>query len=62
MGLEEPDRRTPKTAALYQLDILAALTQTGIRQTAAGGKARAFCDIVDDKIGEMQTISTSGRL
>ena len=47
--------QTPKTAALYQLDILAALTQTGIQQTAAGGKARAFCDIVGDKIGEMET-------
>ena len=41
--------QTPKTAALYQLDILAALTQTGIQQTAAGGKARAFCDIVGDR-------------
>ena len=39
----------------YQLDILGALTQTGIQQTAAGGKARAFCDIVGDKIGEMET-------
>ena len=37
--------------ALYQLDILAALTQTGIQQTAAGGKARAFCDIVGDQLG-----------
>jgi uncharacterized phage protein gp47/JayE len=37
------------------LDILAALTQTGITQTAAGGKARAFCDIVGDKIGTMET-------
>ena len=37
------------------MDILAALTQTGIRQTAAGGKARAFCDIVGDQIGEMET-------
>jgi uncharacterized phage protein gp47/JayE len=45
----------PKTAALYQLDILQALAQTGIRQTAAGGKARAFCDIVGDKIGEMES-------
>ena len=41
--------------ALYQLDILGALTQTGIQQTAAGGKARAFCDIVGNKIGEMET-------
>jgi phage-related baseplate assembly protein len=41
--------------ALYQLDILAALTQTGIQQTAAGGKARAFCDIVGDQLGTMET-------
>src|ERR1035438_7931103 len=48
-------RRAPKTAALYQLDILGALTQTGITQTAAGGKARAFCDIVGDQLGAMET-------
>jgi len=49
--------------ALYQLDILAALTQTGIQQTAAGGKARAFCDIVGDQLGTMEptSSSTSGR-
>src|ERR1035441_9321201 len=39
----------------YQLDILGALTQTGINQTAAGGKARAFCDIVGDQLGTMET-------
>ncbi len=37
------------------MDILAALTQTGIRQTAAGGKAGAFCDIVGDQLGTMET-------
>jgi hypothetical protein len=37
------------------LDILGALTQTGITQTAAGGKARAFCDIVGDQLGTMET-------
>jgi hypothetical protein len=37
------------------LDILGALTQTGIQQTAAGGKARAFCDIVGDQLGTMET-------
>ena len=42
----------------YQLDILAALTQTGIRQTAAGGKARAFCDIVGDQIGRWKPTSS----
>jgi hypothetical protein len=45
----------PSAPPAYQLDILGALTQTGITQTAAGGKARAFCDIVGDKIGEMET-------
>ena len=45
----------PSAPPAYQLDILGALTQTGIQQTAAGGKARAFCDIVGDKIGEMET-------
>jgi len=37
------------------LDILGALTQTGIQQTAAGGKARAFCDIVGDQLGTMES-------
>ena len=37
------------------MDILGALTQTGINQTAAGGKARAFCDIVGDQLGTMET-------
>ena len=37
------------------MDILGALTQTGITQTAAGGKARAFCDIVGDQLGTMET-------
>jgi uncharacterized phage protein gp47/JayE len=45
----------PKPTSLYQSEILAALTATGIRQTSPGGKARAFCDIVGDKIGEMET-------
>ena len=35
----------------YQANILAALQQTGITNTTAGGKARAFCDIVGDQIG-----------
>jgi prevent-host-death family protein len=37
------------------LDILGALTQIGIQQTAAGGKARAFCDIAGDQLGTMET-------
>ena len=45
----------PAVPPAYQLDILGALTQTGITQTAAGGKARAFCDIVGDQLGTMET-------
>jgi hypothetical protein len=45
----------PSAPPACQLDILGALTQTGITQTAAGGKARAFCDIVGDQLGTMET-------
>ena len=45
----------PSAPPAYQLDILGALTQTGIQQTAAGGKARAFCDIVGDQLGKVET-------
>src|ERR1039457_4946326 len=45
----------PAVPPAYQVDILGALTQTGITQTAAGGKARAFCDIVGDQLGTMET-------
>lgn len=45
----------PKPIASYQAEILAALTQTGIRQTSPGGKARAFCDIVGAKLGDLET-------
>jgi prevent-host-death family protein len=45
----------PSAPSAYQWDILGALTQTGITQTAAGGKARAFCDIVGDQLGTMET-------
>jgi len=38
-------------SATYQANILAALQQTGIANTTAGGKARAFCDIVGDQLG-----------
>jgi uncharacterized phage protein gp47/JayE len=47
----------PKSVALYQAELLASLMQTGIRQTAPGGKARAFCDIVGDQLGELETRS-----
>jgi uncharacterized phage protein gp47/JayE len=45
----------PKSAFSYQSEILAALMQTGIRQTSPGGKARAFCDIVGAKLGDLET-------
>ncbi len=44
----------PKSFAEYQSDILTALAATGIRQLAPGGKARAFGDIVADKLGELE--------
>jgi hypothetical protein len=44
--------QSPKSAASYQSEILAALAVTGIKQTAPGGKARAFCDIVGQKLGD----------
>jgi len=46
--------QAPKSASSYQNDILAGLMLTGITQTAPGGKARAFCDIVGSKIGESE--------
>lgn len=48
----------PKPTSLYQAEILASLTQTGVRVTSPGGKARAFCDIVGDKLGELETRQT----
>jgi uncharacterized phage protein gp47/JayE len=42
---------SPKASSSYQSDILDALKQTGIKQTASGGKARAFCDVVGDQMG-----------
>jgi uncharacterized phage protein gp47/JayE len=47
--------QAPKSATSYQTDILQALANTGIRQFAAGGKARAYADIVADKLGELET-------
>jgi hypothetical protein len=40
-----------KSPATYKANILAALQQTGIKNTSPGGKARAFCDIVGDQLG-----------
>lgn len=45
----------PKSFEMYQVEILQALADTGIRQLAAGGKGRAFCDIVAAKLGELDT-------
>lgn len=44
----------PKTFADYQSDILGALINSGIQQLAPGGKARALCDIVADKLGDLE--------
>lgn len=46
--------QTPKSATTYAADILAALQQTGITQTAPGGKARAFADIVASEISTLE--------
>lgn len=45
----------PKSIATYQAEILTALAETGIRQLAPGGKARAFADLVASKMGELET-------
>ena len=43
--------QTPTSPTTYQANILAALQQTGIQNTSAGGKARAFCDAVGNQQG-----------
>jgi len=45
--------QTPKSSSSYQTDILSALAQSGIRQLAPGAKARAFADIIADKLGQL---------
>lgn len=45
----------PVSAFTYQQNILAGLVATGIKQTSPGGKARAFCDIVGDQMGALET-------
>lgn len=42
--------QTPQPSSVYANLVLAALQQTGIQQTAEGGKARAFADITGDQI------------
>jgi uncharacterized phage protein gp47/JayE len=46
--------QTPKSPAVYQAEILQILTNSGIKQTNPGGKARAFADIIAAKIGELE--------
>ena len=43
-----------KPSATVRAEILDALVDTGIKQLAPGAKARAFADIVGDRIGEME--------
>ena len=40
--------------AKWQTDILAALSATGIRQLAPGGKARAFGDLLANELAELE--------
>ena len=44
----------PYTSTQFQVDILQALANTGITQLTPGGKARAYGDIVADKLGQME--------
>jgi uncharacterized phage protein gp47/JayE len=44
----------PYTISQFQVDILQALANTGITQLAAGGKARAYGDIVATELGNME--------
>lgn len=47
--------QSPKTGSSYQVDFLQSLANTGIRQFAAGGKARAFGDIFATELGNLET-------
>jgi len=47
--------QTPQNYSGYQSDILAALSATGIRQLAPGGKARAFCDIFANELAGLES-------
>jgi uncharacterized phage protein gp47/JayE len=44
----------PKTKIQYQSELLSSLTSTGIRMTSPGSKARAFMDIIGDKLGDSE--------
>jgi uncharacterized phage protein gp47/JayE len=47
--------QSPQTAPAYQAAILAALAGTGISNFTPGSKARAFCDVVGDQMGQLET-------
>ena len=46
--------QSPKSYSAHQAAILNALSATGIRQLAPGGKARAFGDIVANELAELE--------
>jgi hypothetical protein len=46
--------QTPASATDHQIAILQSLANSGIRQFAAGGKARAFGDSAGQEIGEAE--------
>ena len=46
--------QSPKTYAAYASEVLAALQKTGITQASAGGKARAFSDIVASELSTLE--------
>jgi uncharacterized phage protein gp47/JayE len=47
--------QSPKAYAVYQNEVLSALQSTGVTQTAEGGKARAFADIVASELNTLET-------
>jgi hypothetical protein len=52
--------QTPKSATDHQIAILQSLANSGIRQFAAGGKARAFGDSAGQEIGEAEREKVCG--
>jgi hypothetical protein len=52
--------QTPVSATDHQIAILQSLANSGIRQFAAGGKARAFGDSAGQEIGEAEREKVCG--
>jgi len=52
--------QTPVSATDHQIAILQSLANSGIRQFAAGGKARAFGDSAGQEIGEAEREKACG--